>query len=114
MSLMGRLDMVFILKKCTLVRMVNSHGLMLVLELVLGLVLGCVSALELVLDFSCVHIKPLLGILGGGFSELDDLSWKFVILVLIKGRKPFGILKEVLRISRLWMRKQETLISSIN
>ncbi len=49
------------------------------------------------MDFSCVHIKPLLGILGGGFSELDDLSWKFVILVLIKGRKPFGILKEVLK-----------------
>lgn len=93
MSLMGSLDMAFTLKTCTWVRMANSHGLMLVLELVLELVLGCVSGLELVLDFSCVHIKPLLGILGGGFSELDHFKWKFVILVLVKEGEPFGILK---------------------
>lgn len=61
MSLRERLDMVFTLKTCTLVRMANSRGLMLVSELVLGLVLGCVSGLELALDFSCDHIKPLLG-----------------------------------------------------
>jgi hypothetical protein len=80
MSLMGNLDMAFTLKTCTRVRMANSHGLMLVLELVLELVLGCVLGLELVLDFSCVHIKPRLGILGGGFSEPDHFKRKFVIL----------------------------------
>lgn len=97
MSPMGRLIMAFTLKKCTLVRMANSRGLMLVFELVLGLVLGCVLALGLVSDFSCVHIKPQLIILGGGFSDPDHFKWKFVILVLIKGRKPFEILNEIFK-----------------
>lgn len=50
MTLMGNLDTVTTLKKCMPVRMANFHGLMLVLELVLELALGCVSGLELELD----------------------------------------------------------------
>ena len=87
MSPMGRIIMAFTPKKCTLVRMANSRGLMLVFELALGLVS----------DFSCVHIKPQLVILGGGFSDPDHFKWKFVILVLIKGRKPFEILNEIFK-----------------
>lgn len=68
---MRRLDMIPILKTCTMVRMVSSHGSMLVLELVLELVLGCALVLELGLDSLCVHIKQLQGILGEGFSKPD-------------------------------------------
>lgn len=64
--------------------------------------------------FSCVHIKQLLGILGGGFPELDLFNWKFVFLVLIKGKKLFGILKEVRKDFKIANEEIRNVISCLN